>query len=61
MSAEKTRTRLSDLEKKCLRERLLMQFLILFLVTFFLTAVARYRFELMNVTLIWGRSKNERP
>jgi len=39
-----------------------IQFLILFLVTFFFqTAVAQYRFELMNVTLIWGSSKNERP
>lgn len=63
MSAEKTRARLSDLEKKCPRERLLHAIFNTLPSDFFFfqTAVARYRFELMNVTLIWGSSKNERP
>lgn len=62
MSAEKTRARLFDLERNARGKDSFMQFLILFLVTFlFQTAVARYRFELMNVMLIWGSSKNERP
>lgn len=59
--SRKTRTRFSDLEKKCLRERLLHAIFNTLLSDFLKIAVARYRFELMNVTLIWGSSKNERP
>lgn len=63
MLASKTRARLSDLEKKCLREKLPHAIFNTLPSDFFFfwTAVARYEFELMNVMLIWGSSKNERP